>query len=136
MDDCIFCNIIKGEIDCATVFEDQDVLVLLDVKPATKGHCLVIPKQHFENIFDINKEALQKIITTAKYISEKIKKNLGADGINIMQASGRCAGQEVMHFHLHIMPRYEGDGLKIHGQHSANKASDLQELKKLAAQIV
>ena len=72
MDDCIFCNIIKGEIDCATVFEDQDVLVFLDVKPATKGHCLVIPKQHFENIFDINKEALQKIITTAKYISEKI----------------------------------------------------------------
>ena len=136
MDNCIFCKIITGEIDCAKVFEDQDVLVFLDVKPAAKGHFLAIPKQHFENIFDINEKVLQTIITAAKYISETIKKNLDVDGINIMQANGKCAGQEVMHFHLHVIPRYESDGLKIHGQHSANKVLDLQELKKTAQLLV
>ncbi len=134
--DCIFCKIVKGEINSAKIWEDNDVLVFLDVNPLTKGHCLVIPKQHFENIFDIDKEILKKVIVATKSISEKIKESLYANGINIMQANGKNAGQEVVHFHLHIIPRYENDGLKIHSQRPNNiEKKSFEQLKNLAEKI-
>src|SRR5487761_638675 len=98
MNDCIFCKIVRGEIDAAKVYEDDDTLSFLDVNPLTKGHCLVIPKKHFENIFDIDKEILQKIISSAKNISEKLKKSLDAPGVNLVNASGKDAEQSVFHF--------------------------------------
>src|SRR3989344_6260920 len=134
--DCIFCKIVKGEIDSIKIFENEHVLAFLDVVPQTKGHCLVVPKQHFENIFDIDKAFLQKIAVTAKDISEKIKNNLKADGIRLSQYNGRAAGQEIMHFHLHIIPRYAGDGISKDGIGKAHpKKADVNELEKLAAKI-
>src|SRR3989338_11384288 len=109
--DCIFCKIVAGEMDSAKVYEDADVLAFIDVFPMTKGHCLVIPKQHVENIHDIAEESLKNISSVSQKISRKIKDNLGADGIRISQSNGKAAGQEVMHYHLHIIPRYIDDGL-------------------------
>ena len=134
--DCIFCKIAKGEIDSAKIWEDDDVLVFMDVKPFTKGHCLVIPKKHFENIFDIEDNILQKVIVMAKNISEKIKKNLGADGIRLSQSNGKAAGQEVMHFHLHIIPRYEGEDVPIHLTETIHSPqADFEEIKKIAEKL-
>jgi len=134
--DCVFCKIVKGEIGCAKVFEDNDVLAFLDVNPVSKGHCLVIPKIHFENIFNVEESILQKVIVAAKNISEKIKVSLQADGINLIQANGKVAGQEIMHFHLHIIPRHEGDGLKLHGDHPKIPKPSFEELKSLAKELI
>ena len=135
--DCIFCKIIKGEINSLKVFEDDDVLVFLDVNPLTKGHCLAVSKEHFENIFDIDKAILQKVIIAGKNISEKIQKNLDADGIYLSQSNGEAAGQIIFHFHLHIIPRYKGDGLsvKIFGSGAHPQKADINELKKIAEEI-
>ncbi len=134
--DCIFCKIVKGEIPCTKVYEDVDVLAFLDVNPVSLGHCLVIPKQHSENIFDISENVLQKIIVVGKRIVEKLKTVTNIPAVNLVNSSGKDAGQEVMHFHLHIVPRRENDGLKIHGEKPKNlqKPSE-QELQKLAELI-
>ncbi len=134
--DCVFCKIVSGEFDSAKIYEDENILAFLDVAPFTKGHCLVVPKEHFENIFDISSEVLQKIIVTGKHIAEKIKQTLGADGIRLSQSNGKVAGQEVMHFHLHIIPRYENDGLSANPTATLDlPKTDFEELKKLAEKI-
>ncbi len=133
---CIFCKIVAGEIPCDKIYEDESVLAFLDIKPFTKGHTLVIPKKHFENIFDIQGEALEKVIIVAKSISEKIKNNLKADGIRLSQSNGKVAGQDMMHFHLHIIPRYENDGLSSNPTLTLQlPQADFEELKKLAEEI-
>ncbi|MBX4201253.1 HIT family protein [Candidatus Parcubacteria bacterium] len=133
--DCIFCKIISGEIPSAKVFEDENVLAFLDVNPDSKGHTLVIPKQHAENIFDISKESLENVIVAAKHIAKNLKDVLHTDGINLMQSNGPAANQVVMHYHLHIIPRYENDGLKIaHKQEGAIKPP-FEELQALAKEI-
>ena len=113
MNDCIFCKIIKGEIPSYKVFEDREVLAFLDVTPASKGHTLIIPKEHYENIFDIPRELLEKISTVAKDLAVKYEGKLGADGFNLIQSSKEHAQQEVMHFHMHLLPRYKGDKLDL-----------------------
>ncbi len=133
--DCIFCKIAKREIDSAKIWEDNDVFVFLDANPLTKGHCLIIPKNHFENIFDIESEILKKIIINAKNISEKIKIFLKTDGINLLQSNGSKAGQEVFHFHLHIIPRYENDGVIGNWGNIRPEKANIEELKKLAEEI-
>ncbi len=136
MSDCIFCKIIAGEIPCFKVYEDNDVLAFLDIKPATKGHALVIPKQHFENVFDVSEDALQKVILAAKKLSVKIKEALKVDGIRLSQSNGRAAGQEVMHFHLHVIPRYENDGLGTNPVQTLQlPQADFEELEKVAEKI-
>ncbi len=134
--DCIFCNIVKGEIPCIKVFEDENILAFLDVNPVTQGHCLVIPKTHVENIFDIPEELLQKVMIATKHISIKIKSALHPDGIRISQSNGEVAGQAIFHFHVHIIPRYKDDGLSMdhHTTASPSKA-DIEELKKLSEKI-
>lgn len=134
--DCIFCKIVKNEIPSHKIYENEDILAFLDIQPLTKGHCLVIPKKHFENIFDIDENNLQKVIVSAKHISEKIKNNLGADGIRISQSNGKAAGQDIMHFHLHIIPRYSGDGLSNNPTLTIRSPKvDSEELKKIAEEI-
>lgn len=134
--DCLFCKIIKGEVDSAKVYEDQEVFVFLDIHPVTNGHCLIIPKQHFENVFDISEDALQKVAVVAKKISEKIKNILQADGIRLSQSNGRAAGQDIMHFHLHIIPRYKNDGLSVNPTATLQlPQADMEELKMLAEKI-
>ncbi len=134
--DCIFCKIVKGEIPCIKIFEDESVLVFLDINPVTKGHSLVVPKNHSQDIFDINDDDLQNVIIAAKHISEKLKNNLIADGIRISQSNGKAAGQDVMHFHLHVIPRYTNDGLSNNPALTVHlPKADIEELKKNAEKI-
>jgi histidine triad (HIT) family protein len=109
--DCIFCKIINNELPCFKIYEDEDVLAFLDIHPVSEGHTLVIPKKHFENIFEIDKDYLQKIIIVAKNIAQKvIQTNIG-EGVNLFQSNGVVAEQVVPHFHLHIIPRRQGDSI-------------------------
>jgi histidine triad (HIT) family protein len=104
-DNCIFCKIIKGEIPCFKIYENDTVLAYLDIFPANIGHTLVIPKKHAENIFEIDENTIAEIGKVSKIISDKLKNNLGAEGISIFQSNGKSAGQEIMHFHMHLVPR-------------------------------
>ena len=113
MKDCVFCKIINKELPSKNVFEDKDVIAFETIQPVSKGHVLVVPKKHFENIFDIDKEVLQKLITVTKNLSEKLKIENKATGVNLLNASGKDAQQSVFHFHLHIVPRYKNDGLDL-----------------------
>lgn len=112
-DDCIFCKIARGTIPSATIYEDGHFRVFLDVNPATKGHCLIIPKEHFDNIYDMEAETAGRLFTLATCIARAIKTALNCDGMNIVQNNGVIAGQTVFHFHLHLIPRYEGDEVRI-----------------------
>ena len=133
MSDCVFCKIISGEFDSAKIYEDDDVFVFLDIKPFTKGHALVIPKAHTENVFDIPEDSLEKVMVVGKKVAQKIKEVLRADGIRLSQSNGKAAGQEVMHFHLHVIPRYADDGLSANPTASLKlPQADMAELKKLA----
>jgi len=109
--DCVFCKIINKEIPAFVIYEDEFVFAFLDINPAAIGHTLVIPKKHFENVFDIDEEYLQKIISVAQKIAKKMKDELGVEGVNFYHASGRAAEQSVFHFHLHIIPRVAGDSI-------------------------
>ena len=110
MIDCIFCKITNGEIPNYTVYEDEKVLAFLDIHPHAKGHTVVIPKVHAENYFDLNEDLLGHLSIGIKRTMEKIDKVLSPDGYNVGWNQGLVAGQVVPHLHIHIMPRYEGDG--------------------------
>ncbi|MFC1756273.1 HIT family protein [Patescibacteria group bacterium] len=109
MDDCIFCKIIKGDIPSYKVYEDDFVFAFLDISPATKGHTLIIPKEHYENILDIPNDLLYKISEVSKKLALKYEGLLKSDGFNILQSSKEHAQQEVNHYHMHLIPRYKGD---------------------------
>ena len=107
--DCIFCKIASGEIPSICVYENDEFKVFLDLGPATKGHCLVIPKEHYKDIFDIPDDVLAKAHCVAKSVASILVEKLGATGVNIVQNNGSDAGQTMFHFHIHVIPRYEGD---------------------------
>lgn len=106
---CIFCKIANGDIPSATLYEDDDFRVILDLGPATKGHALILPKEHFANLFEIPEELEAKAFTLAKKMASRMKDALGCDGFNIVQNNGIAAGQTVFHFHIHLIPRYDHD---------------------------
>lgn len=110
---CIFCKIINGEIPSKKIYEDENVLAILDISQATKGHTLVLPKKHFDNLLTIDDEYYKNVMLTAKRLAKAITKAFNADGCNVLNNCGEAAGQSVMHFHVHIIPRYKGDDLKI-----------------------
>jgi histidine triad (HIT) family protein len=118
MSDCIFCKIIKGEIPGHILYEDEKVLVMLDAFPIAKGHILIIPKEHYVNIFDIPADLLGHIGKISKAVAINLKDKLGADGINIVNANEKAAQQSVFHYHMHLVPRWEKDGLDLwfHGK--------------------
>jgi len=131
MEKCIFCKIVNGEIPSRKVYEDEKVLAFLDVNPISKGHVLIIPKKHFENIFDIDEDYLKKIITVSKKISLMVKDNLNANGINILHASGKDAQQSVFHFHIHLVPRYKDDKLNTWPKSDYKELNFDEIIKKL-----
>ena len=110
---CVFCDIISGKIPCFKVYESDNVLAFLDISQATKGHTLIIPKKHYESIFDLDDTVAKEIITVAKKIALLMKKNLNIDSVNLLNNSGKTAGQEVNHFHLHVIPRYSSNDVNI-----------------------
>lgn len=134
MNDCIFCKIIKNEIGAAKVYEDSDTLAFLDITPVNPGHVLVIPKTHSENLHEIPDETLSKLAIVVKKIATNVKKAMRADGINIGMNNGKAAGQVVPHAHIHVMPRFEGDGYKLwHGKtYSQGEMEEVAEkIKKI-----
>ena len=104
----IFCSIIAGEIPATRVYEDDDVLAILDISQVTKGHTLVMPKAHYASILDTPKETLHKVYDVAQRIAQAMESVLGAKGVNILTNAGKLAGQTVPHFHVHVIPRYVG----------------------------
>ena len=109
MENCIFCKIANGEIPAATLYEDENFRVILDLGPASKGHALILPKSHAANIYELSDEMAAKAMILAKKMATAITAALKCDGFNIVQNNGECAGQTVFHFHMHLIPRYEGD---------------------------
>lgn len=107
--DCIFCKIANGEIPSATLYEDEDFRVILDLGPASKGHALILPKEHYPNLYELPDELAEKAILLAKKMAVKMTKALDCDGFNVVQNNGAPAGQTVFHFHMHLIPRYEND---------------------------
>ena len=113
MSDCIFCKIANGEIPSATLYEDEDFRVILDLGPASKGHALILPKAHAANIYEISDDMAAKAMILVKKMATKMTEALKCDGFNIVQNNGEPAGQTVFHFHMHLIPRYEGDQVGI-----------------------
>lgn len=112
---CIFCQIIAGEIPAEKIYEDEDILAFLDITPINAGHTLIIPKNHYENLFEIPDELLQKISLKLRDLGKAIKDAVGAEGLNIGMNNKPAAGQLVMHAHFHLIPRYLSDGYKHWG---------------------
>ena len=113
MENCIFCKIANGEIPSADVYEDEDFRVILDLGPASKGHALILPKTHAANLFELPDELAEKAIIVAKRVGAKLVEALGCDGLNVVQNNGEAAGQTVFHFHMHLIPRNNGDQVGV-----------------------
>ncbi len=133
MNECIFCRIVAGEIPATRIYEDDDVLVFMDIGPIIEGHALVISKQHYESVVQVPDSLLAKLHVVAKRIAESQLNGLGADGVNIMQNNGKASGQEVPHIHVHVIPRFDGDGHKWNW--AAKKYDDLGTMNKLAEKM-
>jgi histidine triad (HIT) family protein len=129
MDNCIFCKIASGEIPSNTIYEDDNFRVILDNGPATKGHALVLPKEHYANLFEIPEDVLAGAAKVAKTVAGTMKEKLSCDGLNLVQNNGEAAGQTVMHFHLHIIPRYKNDGQHILWRPTQPSAEELSAIK-------
>ncbi|MBQ4482845.1 MAG: HIT family protein [Lachnospiraceae bacterium] len=131
-DDCIFCKLAGHVFETNIIYEDDDFTVILDANPATRGHALILPKEHYADLYEIPDELLKKAASLAKKIVSELTEKLGADGYNIVQNNGEKAGQTVFHFHIHLIPRYENDGQLI-GWKPGKPGDD--ELKALADKI-
>ena len=110
---CIFCKIAGGEIPSVTLYEDADFRVIMDISPASKGHALILPKEHYANLYELPDELAAKVLVLAKKMTTKLKDIVGCDGYNVLQNNGEAAGQTVSHFHMHLIPRYENDDVNI-----------------------
>lgn len=110
---CVFCKIIAGEIPSATIYEDEDFKVIMDISPAAKGHAIMLPKKHFANLYEMDDDAASKALIVARRVATAIKEELGCTGLNLVQNNGEVAGQTVFHFHMHLIPRNQGDSVSI-----------------------
>lgn len=125
---CIFCKIANGEIPSRTIEENDMFKVVLDVGPATKGHALILPKDHYRNLFDLPEETAAEVIKMAKKMALKMKDKLNCDGVNIVQNNEEAAGQTVFHFHMHVIPRYKDDGQVIGWKPGQPSGEDLDAI--------
>ena len=134
MENCIFCKIANGEIPAATLYEDEDFRVILDLGSASKGHALILPRRHAANIYELSDELAAKAMILAKKMAVKMTEALKCDGFNIVQNNGETAGQTVFHFHMHLIPRYKNDdagfGWKTGTLTDADRDDILAKLKK------
>ena len=129
MENCIFCKIAAGEIPSNTIYEDDSFRVILDLGPATKGHALVLPKNHYADLYEIPEDVLAEAAKVAKKVAGTMKEKLSCDGLNLVQNNGEAAGQTVMHFHLHIIPRYKDDGQHILWDPTSPSPEELTAIK-------
>ncbi|HST33288.1 MAG TPA: HIT family protein [Solirubrobacteraceae bacterium] len=111
--DCIFCKIVGGELPATIVGEDERTISFMDISPATRGHALVIPREHSADLLTVEREDLTAVALAAQRLAGRMKERLGADGVNLLNSCGAVAFQTVFHFHMHVIPRYEGDSLRL-----------------------
>ena len=112
-DDCIFCYLANGDIPTNTLYEDDCVRVIFDAEPAAEGHVLILPKEHFDNIYELDDDTAGHVFKVAKKIATAMNKTLDMDGLNVVQNNGEAAGQTVFHFHMHIIPRHNDDTVNV-----------------------
>ncbi len=129
-DTCIFCKIAAGEIPSKTLYEDGEFRVILDLGPATKGHALILPKNHYRNLFELPQDQAEKAIVLAKKMALQMRDKLHCDGFNLVQNNEEVAGQTVFHFHMHLIPRYKGDGQKIGWKPGKPEEAELEAVRK------
>jgi histidine triad (HIT) family protein len=111
--DCIFCKILAGEVPAKIVDEDERTVAFMDIAPATRGHALVVPRTHVPDLLTVSGDDLAAVIVASQRLARRIKERLGADGVNLLNSCGGAAWQTVFHFHMHVIPRYEGDPLRL-----------------------
>lgn len=128
-EDCIFCKIANGEIPSKTLYEDEEFRVILDLGPAARGHALILPKDHYANLFELPEEKAGKVMQLAKRMAAKMKEKLECEGFNLVQNNGELAGQTVFHFHMHLIPRYRTDGQTIGWKPQEVSEEELEEVK-------
>lgn len=131
---CIFCKIAAGEIPSKTIYEDDKFRVILDLGPATKGHALILPKNHYANLYELPEETAGDVMKLAKKMATVMTEKLGCQGFNLMQNNGETAGQTVFHFHMHLIPRYNDDGQKIAWAPQNVEAEELKNIKDFLAE--
>lgn len=134
--ECIFCKIANGEIPSSTIYEDEDFRVILDLGPASKGHALILPKEHYKDLCELNETIAGKVFPLAGKIGTGIKKALGCAGFNVVQNNGEAAGQTVFHFHAHIIPRYENGPDMVTWVPGKIEQKELQEIKDHIKQAI
>ncbi len=133
---CVFCKIGRGEAEAAVLYEDSQTIAFLDINPIAEGHTLVVPKEHYEGIFDVDPLLLQQIFFVAKKVADQLRNTLGAEGINIFHASEQAAEQSVFHFHIHVIPRRRGDRLDFNTWWFTKfRAVDRADLRRVAARM-
>jgi histidine triad (HIT) family protein len=133
--DCLFCKIVAGEIPSFNVYEDGNTFAFLDINPVNAGHTLVVPKRHSQNIFDIPPEDWMAVSETARSVAIALESALNADGVNLMMNNRENAGQVIDHPHVHVIPRFQGDGLRHWPQHKYKKGEAEETLAKIRATL-
>ena len=129
LDNCIFCKIINGDIPSRRIYEDENFVVMMDVSPASKGHSLLLPKEHYANMFEMPEELLAEVLKVAQKVAAKMMTALNADGINILQNNGEAAGQTVFHYHMHLIPRYNGEEPMLTWEPKSYSADEMDAIK-------
>lgn len=127
MNDCIFCKIIRGELSCAKVYENEHVVAFLDIHPTAPGHTLIVPKTHCDDVAGCNPDVLAHMVKAAQKVAPAVVKATGAEGFNLGVNNGRAAGQIIFHLHLHVIPRSAGDGLQMWG-HTEYKEGEMMQI--------
>lgn len=130
---CIFCEIVAGRAPAARIYEDDAVLVFLDLFPAAAGHTLVIPKLHYENLFEAEEPSLLAVTRAARRGAHALRNAMAPDGLTVVQLNGAAAGQTVFHYHVHLIPRHHGDVLKVHGRVAAQREELVARAREIAA---
>lgn len=129
-EDCIFCKIANGEIPAKTLYEDEDFRIILDLGAATRGHALIVPKEHATDLYELPDETAGKVMILAKKMASTMKEKLQCDGLNLVQNNGEAAGQTISHFHLHLIPRYVNDGQEINWVPGKPTQEELEAVRK------
>lgn len=128
---CIFCKIAAGEIPSKTLYEDDNFRVILDLNPATRGHGLILPKNHYANLYELPEETAGEVMKLAKKMAQIMTDKLKCDGFNLVQNNGEQAGQTVFHFHMHLIPRYKDDGQVLGWKEQSTTQEELEEVKNI-----
>ena len=136
MDNCVFCKIVSGDIPSTVVYEDEEFKAIMDISPASRGHVIILTKNHFENLFELEDRCGSKLLPVARKIATAMKDELGCDGINFLQNNGKAAGQTVFHIHFHLIPRYKDDKVNISWTNNQYKDGEAAEIAERISKLI